>query len=108
MICVRRRPGGARQIVIIVRGVCIGKLCFGHDGSTGGTSIRLEDSSSISASYHFKSDVYMKQGSSTDSAIDQCAHRVGRIQNNRKLNSAAPGRRGMHRWFFIQQVAVVL
>jgi hypothetical protein len=26
------------------------KLCFGHDGSTAGNSVRLEDSSNISAS----------------------------------------------------------
>ena len=35
----------------------------------------------------------MRPGSSTDSAANQCAHRVGRIQNNGELHSAASGHR---------------
>ena len=69
MICVvmvlhrAARHGGAEQICIMVV-ACDGewqhlpcKLCFGHDGSTGGTPIRLEGSSNISAGYHSCSSV---------------------------------------------------
>ena len=95
MICVAMvlrcaaRHGGAQRIGIIVRGVwwcgSICQVCFGHDGfSTDGASTRLEDSSNISAAVIIVRTWWRKlrPGNSTKSAIDQCAHRVIRIQNN--------------------------
>jgi hypothetical protein len=54
MICVAMvshctaRHGGAQQIGIAVRGVCLFKLCFGHDFLLVG--LVKEDSSNISVS----------------------------------------------------------
>jgi hypothetical protein len=70
-------------------------LCFGHDGSIGGASTRVEDNSNRPTFQQATICTWwckLRPGSSTDSAIDQCARRVGNIQNNGKLHSAASGR----------------
>ena len=58
---------------------------FRHDGfSTDGAFTGLEDSSNISAAIIIVRTWWRKlrPGNSTKSAIDQCAHRVIRMQNN--------------------------
>ena len=70
-------------------------LCFGHDGSIGGASTRVEDNSNRPTFQQATICTWwckLRPGSSTYSAIDQCARRVGNIQNNGKLHSAASGR----------------
>jgi hypothetical protein len=56
----------------------VAAFAFGHDGSTGGTSTRLEDSL-IPASYRIvlRVMVELRTDISIDSAVDQCARRFG-------------------------------
>ena len=86
------------------------KLCFGHDFATAGTSARLIVPTFQQAAIIVRAWwCTLRPGSSTDSAMSQCARRVGRIRNNGKIHSAASGSRAtrggdMPCWFNTYQV----
>ena len=97
-------------MLITVRG-CAGVAApsiaalFRHDGSTDATTVRFNFSESCHI-LHLHVVGGMRTGSSTNFAVDLCARRVGRIQENCRLHFAASDRRATRDGDFKMRVLV--